>query len=77
MGTGGSFPGGKAAGAKKTWIYTSTPPYVFMEWCLISQSRGQFLHIKEPALANLLVNLPATEILTLPYLQVPPFLYTP
>jgi hypothetical protein len=44
MGTGVSFPGGKAAGAlswpltstsakvKKTWIYTSTPPYAL--WCI-------------------------------------------
>jgi hypothetical protein len=42
MGTGGSFPGGKAAGAwswpltsiqcrgQDRWSYTSTPPYVFM-----------------------------------------------
>jgi hypothetical protein len=37
MDTGGLLPGGKAdhsyptsAEAKKTWIYTSTPPYVFM-----------------------------------------------
>jgi hypothetical protein len=40
IGTGGSFPGGKAAGAwswpptsaevKKMWVYTSTPPYAFM-----------------------------------------------
>jgi hypothetical protein len=36
MGTGGSFPGIKRLGVKqtihlvkKTWIYTSTPPYVF------------------------------------------------
>jgi hypothetical protein len=38
IGTGGSFPKGKAAGAwswpdsaeiKKMWIYTSTPPYAF------------------------------------------------
>jgi hypothetical protein len=43
MSTGDSFPGGKAdhslptsAEVKKTWIYTSTPPYVFMAWCLIS-----------------------------------------
>jgi hypothetical protein len=21
---------------KKTWTYTSTPPYVFMAWCLVS-----------------------------------------
>jgi hypothetical protein len=24
------------AEVKKMWIYTSTPPYVFMAWCLIS-----------------------------------------
>jgi hypothetical protein len=42
MGTGGFFPGGKAAGreadhsppniaeVKIMWIYTSTPPYAFM-----------------------------------------------
>jgi hypothetical protein len=42
MGTGGSFPGVMRQGreadhspptsaeVKKTWIYTSTPPYVFM-----------------------------------------------
>jgi hypothetical protein len=37
MGTGGSFPGGEADHSfliifevKKTWVYTSTPPYVFM-----------------------------------------------
>jgi hypothetical protein len=46
MGTGGSFPGSKAAGAwswplpsiaevKNAWSYTSTPQYVFMEWCLV------------------------------------------
>jgi hypothetical protein len=48
MGTGGSFPGGKPAGAeaghspphsaeiKKMWIYTFTPAYAFMAYCLIS-----------------------------------------
>jgi hypothetical protein len=42
MGTGGFLPGGKAAGreadrspptsaeVKKTWVYTSTPPYAFV-----------------------------------------------
>jgi hypothetical protein len=25
-----------SAEVKKTWIYTSTPPYVFMAWCLVS-----------------------------------------
>jgi hypothetical protein len=46
MDKGGSFPKGKAAGAdhspstsanvKNTLIYTSTPPYAFITWCLIS-----------------------------------------
>jgi hypothetical protein len=26
---------------KKTWIYTSTPPYIFMAYSLISQAQGQ------------------------------------
>jgi hypothetical protein len=26
---------------KKTWLYTSTPPYAFMAWCLISQVEEQ------------------------------------
>jgi len=41
MDTGGSFqgvkrPGRKAFGAevKNVWIYTSTPSYVFVAWCL-------------------------------------------
>jgi hypothetical protein len=25
-----------SAEVKKMWIYTSTPPYAFMAWCLIS-----------------------------------------
>jgi hypothetical protein len=25
-----------SAQVKKTWTYTSTPPYVFMAWCLVS-----------------------------------------
>jgi hypothetical protein len=53
MGTGGSFPGGTAdvawswprtsnyAEVKNTWIYTSTPPYVFMARWLINQAQGQ------------------------------------
>jgi hypothetical protein len=48
MGIGGSFPGVKRQGhetdqspptsaeVKKMWIYTFTPPYVFMAYCLIS-----------------------------------------
>jgi hypothetical protein len=52
MGTGGSFPGGKRPGreadhlplasaeVKKMWIYTSTPPYTFMAYCLISSAQG-------------------------------------
>jgi hypothetical protein len=46
MGTKGSFRGVKATGAwswplpssaevKNAWSYTSTPQYVFMEWCLV------------------------------------------
>jgi hypothetical protein len=26
---------------KKIWIYISTPPYVFMTWCLISYAQRQ------------------------------------
>jgi hypothetical protein len=52
MGTRGSFPGVKAAGAwswqhlhlvprsKNEWSYTSTPEYAFMAWCSI-KSQGQ------------------------------------
>jgi hypothetical protein len=25
-----------SAEVKKTWTYTSTPPYIFMAWCLVS-----------------------------------------
>jgi hypothetical protein len=46
MGTRGSFPRGKAAGAwswplpssvevKNAWSYTSTPQYFFMAWCIV------------------------------------------
>jgi hypothetical protein len=53
-GTGGSFPGGKAAGpeadsspptsaeVKKTWVYTSTPPYVFMYHILLGGNYAGF-----------------------------------
>jgi hypothetical protein len=30
-----------SAEVKKTWIYTSTPPYAFMSQCLISYAQGQ------------------------------------
>jgi hypothetical protein len=52
MGTRGSFPEGKAAGAwkwhsppsiaevKNAWSYTSTPQYLFMVWC--SEHRNNF-----------------------------------
>jgi hypothetical protein len=47
IGIGGSFPGDKvqgceaghsppSPGVKNTWIFTSTPPYVFIEYCLIN-----------------------------------------
>jgi hypothetical protein len=32
-----------SAEVKKMWIYTSTPPYAFMAWCLISLSTGKTL----------------------------------
>jgi hypothetical protein len=50
MGTMGSFPEGKAPGreadhslpssveVKNAWIYTSTPPYVFMAWCSVKKT---------------------------------------
>jgi len=37
--TGGYFPGNKAvrarADVKNGWNYSSTPPYLFMTWCLV------------------------------------------
>jgi hypothetical protein len=49
MGTGGSFPGGKAdhsapnnADVNKIWIFASTPPYVFMAKCLIGKHKDKF-----------------------------------
>jgi hypothetical protein len=54
MGTVGFFPGVMRPGreadhspptsaeVKKVWIYTSTPPYSFMAYCLISYAHGQF-----------------------------------
>jgi hypothetical protein len=56
MGTGGSLPGGKAAGAeadhkppssaevKNMGRCNSTPQYVFMAWCLVKQ-RDNFTHL--------------------------------
>jgi hypothetical protein len=40
------------AEVKKTWICTSTHPYVFMPWCLISRAKGQ-LHILHSFIAGL------------------------
>jgi hypothetical protein len=31
-----------SAGVKNAWIYTSTPPYIFMVWCLIKND-GNFI----------------------------------
>jgi hypothetical protein len=31
-----------SAEVKKMWIYTSTPPYAFMAWCLPSQAQDNF-----------------------------------
>jgi hypothetical protein len=53
MGTGDSFPEVKQPGreadhspptnadVKRMWVYTSTPPQVFMAYCLISYAEGQ------------------------------------
>jgi hypothetical protein len=30
-----------SAEVEKTWVYTETPPKVFMVWCLISYAKGQ------------------------------------
>jgi hypothetical protein len=53
MGTGGSFPGGKAdhsppssAEVKNEWSYISTPQYVFMAWCLVKH-RDNFTFTRE------------------------------
>jgi hypothetical protein len=32
-----------SAKVKKIWVYTSTPPYVFMAHCLISQAQEQLI----------------------------------
>jgi hypothetical protein len=57
MGSRGSFPGGKAAGAwswpltsintevKNAWIYNSTPQYVFMAWCLVKHRDSITFHV--------------------------------
>jgi hypothetical protein len=54
VGTRGSFPWGKATRAwsrplicimyrdQEWWSYTSTHPYVSVEWCLINQTQRQF-----------------------------------
>jgi hypothetical protein len=48
MGTGSTFPGGEVdhsppfrAKVKNAWGYTSTPPYVFTTWCLVTH-RNKF-----------------------------------
>jgi hypothetical protein len=53
MGTGGSFPGGKAATdlhivlrSKNAWSYTSTPQNVFRAWCLVKHRDFTFLRSK-------------------------------
>jgi hypothetical protein len=47
VGTGGSSPAREvhhtlpsSAEVKNAWSYTSTPPYVFMAWCLIKHGDG-------------------------------------
>jgi hypothetical protein len=47
-----------SAKVKKTWVYTSTPAYFFMAWCLIRQAQGQLhlfyftLHIQQSTTAS-------------------------
>jgi hypothetical protein len=31
------------APSRDWWSYTSTPPYVFMAWCLINKAQGLYL----------------------------------
>jgi hypothetical protein len=74
----GIFPGGKAAGCevvhsptscevKKTLVYKSTPPYVFMAWCLIKLSTGITLfYLILPWLKNLF--LPLATLFVFPVL---------
>jgi hypothetical protein len=54
MGTGGFFPRGKAAGSihlvsksKNVWSCTSTPPYVFMAWCLVKHRDFTLLYFTQ------------------------------
>jgi hypothetical protein len=37
-----------SAEISKLWIYTSTPPYAFMAYCLVSLAQGQFTWIRMP-----------------------------
>jgi hypothetical protein len=43
-------PGGKAdhfiwCRGQEWWSYTSTPPYVFMTWCLLIKNRDNFISL--------------------------------
>jgi hypothetical protein len=63
VGTRGSFPGGKAAGAwswpltssamsKNEWSYTSTPQYVFMALCSAKAQGQLYLYLDMQLTAN-------------------------
>jgi hypothetical protein len=78
MGVGGSLLGGKAAGretdysptsaeVKNTWIYTSTPPYVFVVQCLVKH-RVDFFTVGLSVKLTLALNVTISKILWL----VPP-----
>jgi hypothetical protein len=62
MGTGGSYPGSKAADhllpssarVKNAWSYISTSWYVFMVWCLVKKNDNfTLLYLYLYALGNL------------------------
>jgi hypothetical protein len=66
-----------SADVKKTWIYTSTPPYVFMTWYLatlrFSASNKRFCHVgaglqyKTISLASILIRVTIVTIAAVLY----------
>jgi hypothetical protein len=50
---------------KETWIYTSTPPHVFMAWCLISYAQEPIIIVVVVVvdrLCGLVVRIPGYRI---------------
>jgi hypothetical protein len=41
-----------SAQVKKTWTYTSTPPYVFMAWCLVKHRENFTFYLEGTKLLN-------------------------